>query len=840
MYRLRLFGGVALEGPDGPVRGRAVQPKRLAFLALLGASRNHGWSRDRLTALLWPETDPAEARRHLSQSVYLFRKTLGEDAIATHGESVELNRDTVWTDVRAFHQALGEGKLDRAIDLYSGPFLDGFYVRDAPDFEEWSEAERRSLADMYATSVETLARGAVEAGDHIRAADLWRRLVSHDPYNSRAVLGLMESLVDGSDPGNALLVAEEHAECMRRDLGVGVPSEVDVLVERIRESQPARQPRGPALASQPVPASSTAAGPARRRRWPLAVGALVLVAVVAAWGVRAFERPSVRDGVDSLAVLPFVNMTGDPDAEHLVDGITDELISTLARVPELKVPAQTTSFYFKGRPLDARLMGDSLGVAVLLEGSVRRVDHGMLVTAQLIDAESGYHLWTKTYERPHSDWPRIPSEVAASVVTALGFQRDDETSRIAPRTEVLSAWEDYEKGRRYWRLRTREAHDTAFAAFRRAIEADSGFALPWSGLVDTHLTGIYWSDIQDADSVRAEVRAMAVRAMRLDSTLAEVQNSYAAVLVEIDNDPEAAEAHYRRAIEIDASYVDAYYWYYEMLADAGRFDDAAQIIRRAYEVDPLSPVGIHHLGFNLMYGQARPAEALPYFEYVLDLEPNHRGGQINQAVCLAFLGRFEEARDAALLMLETNPEDPGMGAQAARVMVLVRDYDRVAAIIDSIDAAETRYGFYYSAQVLANQGRFDEALAQYRAAARRFSEDSELRLLIAYTYAQAGDSTRARTIADRVVSDVDIAWQEHGDPRSRWLYRDAAPVYGAMGDRDTAFLLLRKSMEISRGPLANLAVAPWYDSLRDDPRFDELLEELGLPKVDLPPPTASS
>ncbi|MGB5301865.1 MAG: hypothetical protein WBP17_01800, partial [Gemmatimonadota bacterium] len=158
MYRLRLFGGVALAGPAGPVEGRAVQPRRLALLALLGASRNHGWSREKLIALLWPDTDPAEARRHLSQSVYLLRKGLGEDAIATHGESVELNTDVVWTDVGAFHEALREGEPERAIDLYAGPFLDGFYVRDAPDFEEWSEAERRSLADTYATSVETVAR----------------------------------------------------------------------------------------------------------------------------------------------------------------------------------------------------------------------------------------------------------------------------------------------------------------------------------------------------------------------------------------------------------------------------------------------------------------------------------------------------------------------------------------------------------------------------------------------------------------------------------------------------------------------------------------------------------
>lgn len=836
MYRLRLFGGVALAGPAGPVEGRAVQPRRLALLALLGASRNHGWSREKLIALLWPDTDPAEARRHLSQSVYLLRKGLGEDAIATHGESVELNTDVVWTDVGAFHEALREGEPERAIDLYAGPFLDGFYVRDAPDFEEWSEAERRSLADTYATSVETVARAAAGDGDHIKAADLWRRLVSHDPYNSRAVLALMGSLVESGDPGNALVVAEEHAECMRRDLGVGVPAEVDVLVGRIREGQPVRQPKprepGPALASQPVPASSTAVGPARRRRWPLAFGALVVVAVGAAWGVRAFESPPVPQGVNSLAVLPFLNLTGDPGTEHLVDGITDELISTLSRVPELKVPAQTTSFHFKGRPLDARVMGDSLGVAVLLEGSVRGVDDGIRITAQLIDAESGFHLWTDTYDRPHSDWPRIPSELAASVVTMLGLGEDVESARFKPRTEVLSAWEDYEKGRRYWRLRLREGHDTAFAAFRRAIEADSSFALAWSGLADTHLTAMDYGDIPRNDSVRAETRALAIRAVVLDSTLAETRTSLAAALFIVDGDREAAEAQYLRAIEIDPGYVVAYYWYAELLNRSGRYDDALRVITRAYEVDPLSPVGIHHLGWNLMWNQARVADALRYFEYVLDLEPAFRNAQINQAVALAFLGRFDEAREAALRMLETNPNDMAVATNTVRILVLVRDYDRLEAIVDSMDASQSRYAHYYTAQVYAHQGRFEDALAEYRAAAVRYGDDDELKLLISYTYALAGDTARARAIADPIVAKADSLWVTQRDRQSRWLLREAAGVYGAIGDGDTAFELLERVFEINKGTLANLAVHPKLVSLHDDPRFDDMLARLGLPKIE--------
>jgi len=283
---------------------------------------------------------------------------------------------------------------------------------------------------------------------------------------------------------------------------------------------------------------------------------------------------------------------------------------------------------------------------------------------------------------------------------------------------------------------------------------------------------------------------------------------------------------------MDPGYVVAYYWYVELLNRSGRYDDALRVITRAYEVDPLSPVGIHHLGWNLMWNQAQVADALRYFEYVLDLEPAFRNAQINQAVALAFLGRFDEAREAALRMLETNPNDMAVATNTVRILVLVRDYDRLEAIVDSMDASQSRYAHYYTAQVYAHQGRFEDALAEYRAAAVRYGDDDELKLLISYTYALAGDTARARAIADPIVAKADSLWVTERDRQSRWLLREAAGVYGAIGDGDTAFELLERVFEINKGTLANLAVHPKLVSLHDDPRFDELLERLGLPKVE--------
>jgi DNA-binding SARP family transcriptional activator len=311
MYRLRLLGGVVLEGPSGPVTGRAVQPRRLALLAVLGSSGELGWSREKLIALLWPDTEPTEARRRLSQSVYLLRQALGEASLVGLGETLSLDRDLVVVDSEVFEATAEGGRWDQAVDAYRGPFLDGFFIRDSGPFEEWADSERRRLADMFATCLEAAAKRSVEAEDHLRAAERWRRLIEHDPYNSRAVVGLMEALSAAGDPGNALLAAAEHAEVLREDLGLGYGPDVGAVVERIRELLPAaeagaarpprRRPVAGLVPSDPPSDLRADAAAHRTGMWTLVVVGFVLAAA-AVWAVSRLVRPVPAVPVGSVAV----------------------------------------------------------------------------------------------------------------------------------------------------------------------------------------------------------------------------------------------------------------------------------------------------------------------------------------------------------------------------------------------------------------------------------------------------------------------------------------------------------------------------------------------------------
>ena len=185
---LRLFGGAVLTGDQGPVKGRSAQRRRLALLALLAVARRPV-SRDKVIAYLWPERDTDSARRLLSESLYVLRKALGEDAILTVGDDLQLNAGVVWTDCTAFEDALGRGDREQAAGLYSGDFLDGFFISDAAEFSQWADVERERYARAHKEALEVLAKEALDSGDGRAAVGWWRGRAAADPYNARIALG---------------------------------------------------------------------------------------------------------------------------------------------------------------------------------------------------------------------------------------------------------------------------------------------------------------------------------------------------------------------------------------------------------------------------------------------------------------------------------------------------------------------------------------------------------------------------------------------------------------------------------------------------------------------------
>ncbi|MFL5540314.1 MAG: BTAD domain-containing putative transcriptional regulator [Longimicrobiaceae bacterium] len=236
------------------MQGRAAHRRRVALLAVLAAARGRPVGRERLIGLLWPEYATEASRHNLSESLYVLRKELGDEAIvsASAGD-VALDPAVVASDVAEFQEALERGDAEAAVRAYGGPLLDGFYVPDAPEFERWAEGERDRLARLYARAAEGLAEAAEAEGSAIRAVDWWRRLAAHDPFSSRTALRLVRALDAAGERPSALRAAEAHAALLRAELGVEPDPDLCAFVSRLR-SEPARD-----AASPPPPLSRMAA-----------------------------------------------------------------------------------------------------------------------------------------------------------------------------------------------------------------------------------------------------------------------------------------------------------------------------------------------------------------------------------------------------------------------------------------------------------------------------------------------------------------------------------------------------------------------------------------------------
>jgi|GEM_PF-470516 len=243
-FSLKLLGGVSLEGPSGPVSGRAAHKRRLALLAILGIARRRPVSRERVLGLLWPESSSSAGRHLLSESLTVLRRELGDDVFICRGDDLVLNGEVVSCDVGAFEEALERGDAAGAVAAYGGAFLEGFYVADAPDFDRWAEAERDRIGRTYAKALESLAEGHEQVGDWRGAVEWWRRLAVHDAYSSRVALRLMQALAAAGEREAALRHARVHAALLREELGTESSAEVRALVESLRNESPAPQAQG--------------------------------------------------------------------------------------------------------------------------------------------------------------------------------------------------------------------------------------------------------------------------------------------------------------------------------------------------------------------------------------------------------------------------------------------------------------------------------------------------------------------------------------------------------------------------------------------------------------------
>ena len=345
----------------------------------------------------------------------------------------------------------------------------------------------------------------------------------------------------------------------------------------------------------------------------------------------------------SIAVLPFVNASPDPDNEYLSDGITDELITALAKVQGLRVASRTSVFALKGKPQDVRAIGALLGAAWVLEGSVRRAGDRLRITTQLSSTEDGRLLWSEGYDRTLADVFAIQEEIARTIVGTLRATSFADFAAPAPKryTESLKAYGLYLKGRYAWNKRTQEGVTEAIHLFEQAIAEDPRYAPAYTGLADSYALQLDYGSIPAAEGfVRAKQYAR--KALELDETVAEAHASLAWSLFVYDWDWEAARREFRRAIELDPGYATTHQWYAFWLAAHARFDEALVEGHTALELDPGSVSIRRSVGWLYFYAR-RYDQARYHLARAIAMNPTAAETYRILALAFAQQGQWAEA-----------------------------------------------------------------------------------------------------------------------------------------------------------------------------------------------------
>jgi adenylate cyclase len=344
-----------------------------------------------------------------------------------------------------------------------------------------------------------------------------------------------------------------------------------------------------------------------------------------------------------IAILPFTSMSPDPNDEYFAEGMTEELISTMSRIRDLRVIARTSVMGYKGGQKKISDIAKELDVGTVLEGSVRKAGNRLRITVQLIDSLTSDHLWVESYDRELKDVFAIQSDISKTVAEALKVQLltgDREKIEKEP-TKNTEAYLLYLKGRQYWNKRSKDAVYRAKEYFQLAIDSDPDFALAHVGIADCWLVLESWGHASNAE-VAPKAKQAVLRALKLDDKLAEAHATYAGELATNEWKWEEAELEFKRAIELNPNDATAHQWYSDsFLRFTSRLDEALEEAQKALELDPLAPVTSLVLGETLLYLEQYD-KAMEYFEKALAIDSSFLVAYLMKAYCYLMSSRCDE------------------------------------------------------------------------------------------------------------------------------------------------------------------------------------------------------
>jgi eukaryotic-like serine/threonine-protein kinase len=446
--------------------------------------------------------------------------------------------------------------------------------------------------------------------------------------------------------------------CVLFEMLAGVPpfggtSVYAILVARLLDSPPPLRSMIPDTPAAVEAVVERALAQYPSDRFATAAGLSAALEVVSRGGpgpIRSEEEPRLpkrqRTPEASVAVLPFVNLSGDPANEYLGDGITEELINALARVRGLRVAARSSTYAYKGREHDARVLGERLNVRALVEGSVRRQGDRLRIAAQLIDATDGYHLWSDTYDRRIEDVFAVQDEIARTLASTLSPQLVSGGSLLVrPSTEVVEAYTLYLRGRYLLTTRTPEAFLSAIGYFQQAVELDPGYAGAHAGIAHGYcMLGFDEFCAMRPTEAMPKAKAAVARALELDDRLGEAHGRLALITMMYDWDWARAEREFRQALVLNPHDGPAYHWYSLFLSSMGRHDESLELITRALALEPYAGYLNVQLGRAHLYARRFP-EAIKHLHATLEMEPRSTSN-------LAELARVYLAQNTPDLALE--------------------------------------------------------------------------------------------------------------------------------------------------------------------------------------------
>ncbi|HEV8196176.1 MAG TPA: BTAD domain-containing putative transcriptional regulator [Gemmatimonadales bacterium] len=665
MFRLRTFGGLWLERDRQRIPG--ASPRRLGLLAAVVAAGDHGISRDRLLLLLWPDATESKARHALAQTLYSFRRELGSELIRSDTPELLVDPEQLGSDFADFFDAKARGDVERVVELYSGPFLDGFYIPGADEFERWAEVERTRLRELAMQAMEAAARQATAAGRLEAASAHWRRLSVLGPLNSRIALGYMTSLADAGDVAGAIQYGRAHELSRRQELGAQPDPSVGALLARLtrgewRSSAPGHAPEPrPSGATLPpaIPRSESAHGPPpavpsiRRplRRWIAGVGVAVLAAT-ALWllpsmlpGRSAFPAGSVVVMADP------VDLSGDPGLSKALASAAAVGIQQSRHLTLLSRTRVAEALRRMGRTGDT-VLTDSLALEVaarenaraVLALTVAKVSGDYLLTGRLLSPADGADIAVHRVKVDRLDQvidglDRLLRQVQASAGDPRRY-RDSLPFLPLVTTRSLEALKLFAEGSESWR---HAKYDRAQQLFQRSVALDSGFALAHAALgslyyfINDRPTG----DEHFAAALRFRSRLTFREQLSLDSRLAGARGNRAE---ESRIDGILAERYPSR---------DTWYNYGSDLMRLGRCKEGIPALQRALGFDSTF-ANIHvniatcykSLGENRLALDAYAAAERADSNALVTNYINHEWGSI-----YVRLGRYAEAEAAFRRML---------------------------------------------------------------------------------------------------------------------------------------------------------------------------------------------